>query len=108
MKITQGSAWLGMNRSLEGIKRSGAGMARAADEVRVASQAVLNGEAGLPTDRVDIRGPADIEDGMVDLKRHKHGYGANLRAAKVSDEALDSLLDMVLPHKKGGPRSRQG
>ena len=105
MKITPGSAWLGMNRALDGVKQSGKGMARAADEVRVASQATLNGEAGLPVDRVDIRGPASLEDGMTDMMRHKHGYSANLRTAKVSDEALASLLDMVLPHEKGGPRS---
>ena len=36
-----------MNRALDGVKQSGKGMARAADEVRVASQATLNGEAGL-------------------------------------------------------------
>ena len=42
--------------SLDGVKQSGKGMARAADDVRVASQAALNGEAGLPVDRVDIRG----------------------------------------------------
>lgn len=105
MKITPGSAWLGLNRALDGVKQSGKGMARAADEVRVASQATLNGEAGLPVDRVDIRGPASLEDGMTDMMRYKHGYSANLRTAKVSDEALESLLDMVLPHEKGGPRS---
>ena len=105
VKITQGSAWLALNRAQDGVKQSGRGMARAADEVRVASQAVLNGDSRLPTDRVDIRGPADIESGILDLKRSKHAYGANLRTAKVSDEALASLLDMVLPHEKGGPRS---
>ena len=105
MKITQGSAWLGLNRALDGVKESSRGMARAADDVRVASQAVLNGDTRLPTDRVDIRGPAAMEDAMIDMKRSKHGYSANLRTAKISDEALGSLLDMVLPHEKGGPRS---
>ena len=105
MKITQGSAWLGMNRALDGVKQSGKGMARAADDVRVASQAVLNRSTGLPTDRVDIRGPVAMEDAMVDMKRSSYGYSANLRTAKVSDEALASLLDMVLPHEKGGPKS---
>ena len=105
VKITQGSAWLALNRAQDGVKQSGRGMARAADEIRVASQAVLNGDSKLPTDRVDIRGPADIEGGILDLKQSKHAYGANLRSAKMSDEALASLLDMVLPHEKGGPKS---
>lgn len=101
MKITNGNSWIGLNRSLEGMKRNAKGMAQAADDIRVSTQNTLNGLDGLPTDRVEMRGAVDLEDGLLDLKLHKHGYTANLKAAKASDEVFQSMVDMVLPHRSG-------
>ena len=84
---------------MDGMKSNARGMAEAADDIRISTQATLNGVRGLPTDRVEIRGPVDLEDGLLDLKFHKHGYTANLKAAKASDEVFQSMIDMVLPHR---------
>ena len=99
MKVTSGSAWSGLHRSAEGMKKNARGMSEAAEDIRVSSQATLNGADGLPVDRVAMRGPVDLEDGLLDLKLHKHGYTANLKAAKASDEVFQSMIDMVLPHR---------
>ena len=99
MKITNGNTWLALSRSLDGMKRNAQGLAKAADDVRVSTQNTLNGVDGLPTDRVEMRGAVDLEDGLLDLKFHKHGYTANLKAAKVTDEVFQSMVDMVLPHR---------
>jgi len=106
MNISDSSAWLGMNHTLSGLKRNSRGMSEAADAIRVDSQAVLNNERSLPVDRVSVRQAPEMEDAMVDMKLNQHGYSANLKATKISDEALGSLMDMVLPHQKGGPGSR--
>jgi len=101
LKITNGHSWSGLNRSLDGMKRNARGMAQAADDVRVSTQATLNGLDGLPTDRVQMRGPVDLEDGLIDLKLNKHGYTANLKAAKATDDVFQAMIDMVLPHGSG-------
>ena len=99
MKITSDGAWLGIRRSLAGMKANARGMTEAADDVRSATQSTLNGAIGLPTDRVDVRGAASLQDGVLDLKLHKHGYSANLKAAQSADETFQSMIDMILPHR---------
>ena len=100
MKISGGSAWLGMSRSVEGLRHNSDGMAQAAAEVRSASMDVLNGDRVMPVDRVELRGPSSMEEGLIEMKMSKHGYSANLRAVRASDEAFESLLDMVLPSSR--------
>ena len=97
MNIGASSAFLGMNRSLEGMKRNSEGIARAGEAIAVVTASVLSAETPLPVDRVDVRGGTDLEEAVIDMKRSQHGYTANLRAAKASDEAFESMLDMVLP-----------
>ena len=103
MKIETGSPWLAMNRSVDGLKRTGKGMAVAASEVVDSTKEILNGRMRAPQDHVTLSGSVDLEEAMMDLKLNKHGYTANLRAVKVSDEAIEAMLDMLTPH---GSRSR--
>jgi hypothetical protein len=98
LKITSGNAWLGLERAQEGMKRNGAAMESAAGSVVSRSVAVLNGSAVQPVDRVSIRGEAGLDEAMIDLKTASHGFSANARVARVSDEAFQSMLDMCLPH----------
>jgi len=104
MKIETGSPWLAMNRSADGLKRTGRGMAVAASDIVDSTKEILNGRVEAPQDHVKLSGSVDLEEAMMDLKFNQHGYTANLRAVRVSDEAIQSMLDMVLPH---GPRSRE-
>jgi len=92
-----------MNRSVAGLKRTGKGMAVAASDVVDSTKEILNGRVEAPRDSVKLSGSVDLEDAMLDLKLNQRGYTANLRAVKVSDEAIESMLDMVTPH---GSRSR--
>jgi len=73
-------------------------MERAAGSVASRSVAVLNGSAAQPVDRVSIRGEAGLDEAMLDMKMASHGFSANVRVARVSDEAFQSMLDMTLPH----------
>ena len=98
MKIETGSPGLAMSRSLGGLKQAGAGMAKAASDIVDSTMEVLNGRLEMPQDRVKLSGPVDLDEAMMDLKLSQHGYSANLRAVKASDEAFESMLDMVLPH----------
>jgi flagellar hook-associated protein FlgK len=104
MKIETGSPWLAMNRSVDGLKRTGKGMAVAASEIVNSTKEILNGRVEAPQDRVQLSGSVDLEEAMMDLKFNQHGYTANLRAVKVSDEVIESMLNMATPH---GSRSRE-
>mgnify|MGYP000155291195 CR=1 FL=1 len=104
MKIETGSPWLAMNRSVDGLKRTGKGMAVAASEIVDSTKEILNGRVEAPQDHVKLSGTVDLEEAMLDLKLNQRGYTANLRAVKVSDEDIESMLDMVTPH---GSRSRE-
>ncbi len=104
MNIETGSTWLAMSRSVGGLKRTGKGMAVAAGEVVDSTKEILNGRIEFPQDRVQLSSSEDLEEVMMDLKFNQHGYSANLKAVSVSDEAIESMLDMVLPH---GSRSRE-
>lgn len=86
-----------MNRSVEGLKRTGTGMAKAAADVAESTVEILNRDFVDPQDRVTLSSPVDLDDAMMDLKLNTHGYTANLRAVKVSDEAIESMLDMISP-----------
>ena len=97
MEIGKGSAWLSMSRALEGMGRNSEGIARAGEAIHTTTMAVLNGPSVLPTDRVEVRSPTDLEDAVIDLKLSRHGYSANLRVVRASDEAFSSMLDMILP-----------
>ena len=99
MKIAPGSAWTAMRRSAEGMKVNGAGMATAADEVVSSTMRVLNGAPAMPEDVVDVRGEPDLQDSMMDMKLHSYGHMANGRALKASDDALESLIDVLLPRR---------
>jgi len=93
-----------MNRSVDGLKRTGKGMAVAASDIVESTKEILNGRVEAPQDYVKLSGTVDLEEAMLDLKLNQHGYTANLRAVKVSDEAIESMLDMGTPH---GSRSRE-
>jgi len=104
MKIETGSPWLAMDRSVGGLKRTGTGIAKAASDVVDSTMDILNGRLEMPQDHVQLSGPVDLDEALMDLKFNQHGYTANLRAVKVSDEAIASLLDMVSPHDLGSRR----
>ena len=53
VKITQGSAWLALNRAQDGVKQSGRGMARAADEIRLLNR--LNDAAQISVGSIEAR-----------------------------------------------------
>jgi len=86
-----------MNRSAEGMKVNGVGMATAASEVASTSARVLNRAPVMPVDVVDVRGQPDLQDSMMDMKLHSYGHMANGRVLKASDDAFESLLDVMLP-----------
>lgn len=86
-----------MKRSAEGMKVNGAGMATAADEVVSSTMRVLNGSDSMPKDVIDVRGEPDLQDSMMDMKLHSYGHLANGRVLKASDDAFESLLDVMQP-----------
>ena len=86
-----------MRRSSEGMKANGVGMAEAASDVVGSTVRVLNDESTLPVDVVDMRGEPDLQDSMMDMKRHSYGHLANGRVLRASDDALESLLDVLHP-----------
>lgn len=98
MKIETGSPGLAMSRSLGGLKQTAAGVAKAASDIVDSTMEVLNDRLEMPQDHVKLSSPVDLDEAMMDLKLSQHGYSANLRAVKASDEAFESMLDMVLPH----------
>ena len=102
MKIEAGSPWLAMNRSVQGLKRSSTGLSQAASDVVDSTMEILNRGTDLPRDRVSLTGSKSMDEALVDLKLYEHGYSANLRTAQVSDEAIESMLDMILPHREDG------
>jgi hypothetical protein len=102
MKIASGSAWTAMNRSAEGMKVNGNGMAKAAGDIASTTARVLNGASVLPVDVIDVRGEPDLQDSMMDMKLHSYGHVANGRVLKVADDAFESLLDVM--HPKRGSR----
>jgi hypothetical protein len=99
MKIASGSAWTAMRRSAEGMKLSGVGMARAAGEVASTTARVLNGTSSMSADVIDVRGQPDLQSSMMDMKLHSYGHMANGRVLKASDDAYESLLDVMHPKR---------
>ena len=89
-----------MRRAEEGMKLNGAGMATAAADVASTTARVLSESPTLPVDVIDVRGEPDLQDSMMDMKLHSYGHMANGRVIKASDEALESLLDVLHPKRE--------
>jgi hypothetical protein len=98
MKISGGAPNLGLSQALDGLKRNSGAISESAADIRTATVGRLNDGSVLPTDTVAVRGPRDLDDAIIDMKLAQRGYGANLRAAKSSNETFDAMLNMVLPH----------
>ena len=100
MKVESTSVWSAMKRSTEGMKVSGVGMATAATDIVSTTKTVLNDSPlGSPA-VIDARVPPDLQDSMMELKRHSYGHLANGRAMKCADMALESLFDVLHPARK--------
>ena len=44
-----------------------------------------------------LRRRPDLDEAIVDMKKHHYGYKGNLQALHVSDETFNELLDRVVP-----------
>ena len=100
MKVESTSVWSAMKRSAEGMKASGVGMATAATDIVSTTQAVLNDSPHGSPATIDARVPPDLQDSMMDMKRHSYGHLANAGAMKRADMALESLFDVLHPARK--------
>ena len=89
-----------MRRSAEGMKVSSTGMASAATDVVKTTKTVLNDNPVGSAAVIDARVPPDLQDSMMDVKRHSYGHLANGRALKRADMALESLFDVLHPVRK--------
>lgn len=92
MKVSAADGWLGMMNGLAGVRRSSAALDEAAHDVVSASVDALNG-APLNTRPVEVR--PSLDDAMLNAKRAEHAYGANVQVVRMSDEALESLIELV-------------
>jgi len=89
-----------MKRSAEGMKRSGTGMAAAATDIVSTTGRVLSDDPVDSAAVVDGRMPPDLQDSVLDMKRHSYGHLANGRIMKRADMAFESLLDALHPKDK--------
>ena len=77
-------------------------MATAATDIAATTKNVLNDSSVGSSAVVDARVPPDLQDSVMDMKRHSYGHLANGRAMKRADMAFESLLDVMHPE----PQSR--
>ena len=92
MKVQPAGLGSGLVRGREGLSRASAAMNSAAVDIASATVEVLNrgrSAAAQPAVRVDL------DRSMVSLTRAEHAYAANARVVRVSDEAIDSFIDLM-------------
>ena len=92
MKISAAEGWLGMMNGLAGVRRSSKAIDDAAHDVVSASVDALN---GTPVNRRTGEGHRSLDESILSIKRAEHAYGANVKVVRMSDEALESLIDLV-------------
>ena len=92
MKIGAADGWLGLMNGRAGIRRSTEALDGAVQDVFSASVDALN---GTPLDGRAVEARASLDEAILDTKRAEHAYGANVRVVRMSDEALESLIDLV-------------
>ena len=100
MKVEPGSAWKALGHSAEGLKRSGSGMAAAAADMASSTARVLSDDPVGSVAAVDARLPPDLQDSVIDMKRHSYAHMANGRVMKQANMALESLLDVMHPARQ--------
>ena len=69
------------------------GINSAAHDVVAVTQRVLGVDHTRSPDVVDARGPPDLQDAMMDLKRNSYAHLANGRVVKTADSLLESMLE---------------
>ena len=98
MKVQPAGMGSAMVRGREGLSRAGVAMNTAAVDIASATAEVLSRGAS-PTAEPAVR--VDLERSMVSLTRAEHAYAASARVVRVSDEAIDSFIDLFA---RGGRR----
>jgi hypothetical protein len=87
--------------AVAGMQRAAAGIERGADDVLATTRAPVDGNPAVVNEvrSLDEIGratpPRDLEDSMLDIKRHHYGYRANVQTARVEDARFEQLIDMV-------------
>ena len=91
MKVQATGVWDGVARGREGLERSGRALNEAAREVASSTATVLNGPDSKTSPAVHV----DMERSLLRAKTAEHAYAANARSVRVSNEAIDAVLDLV-------------
>jgi hypothetical protein len=92
VKIGAADGWLGLMNGRAGIRRSTDALDGAVQDVVSASVDALN-KTAMEGRSVEPR--PSLDEAILDTKRAEHAYGANVRVVRMSDEALESLIDLV-------------
>ena len=105
MKVGAKDGWLGLSRGREGLQRSSDALNRAASDVVSATMDTLNGTRVTPTSPAVVRMAPDMGEALLDAKKAEHAYAANARSVRVSDAAIESVIEMM-SSKRGSERDR--
>ena len=92
MKVQATGVWDSFARGREGLERSGRALSEAAQEVASSTATVLNGPDSKTSPAVHV----DMERSLLRAKTAEHAYAANARSVRISNEAIDAALDLVV------------